>query len=146
MLLALLPLLATAAPERNKVVFHVNSDSPEQQYAALRNLDNHIAAVGADHLDLKVVLQGGGVTLLLLPEALPRLSGVRRANATPAFRQNIDALRAKGVVFLVSGQYLRQHGIDFRRDLHGVSEADVVDNALSQLSKLQQQGYAYVKP
>lgn len=145
-LLLLIPLVALASSEPHRVVFHVNSDDHEQQFAALRNLKNHIDAVGADHLDLKVVLQGGGVTLLLLPEALPRLPGIHHANADPDFQRQVDALRAQGVQFLVSGQYLHRHGIDFRRDLYGVQEADVVANALSELSSLQRRGYAYVKP
>lgn len=149
-LLALLPALlslpAVAAAERNKVVFHVNSDDPERQQGVLRNLDNHLDAVGAENLDIKVLLQGGGVTLLLLPEALPHIGRLRHANAGPAFRQHVDRLRAQGVVFLVSGLTLREHDIDAEHDLYGVSPAHVVPNALSYLSDLQQQGYAYIKP
>jgi intracellular sulfur oxidation DsrE/DsrF family protein len=146
-LLPALPLPAAAAPpERNKVVFHVNSSDPVKQQSVLRNLDNHIAAVGAENLDIKVLLQGGGVSLLLLPEALPHVRHMRHANADPALRRHIDALRAQGVEFLVSGRTLSEHGIDAGRDLYDVSPAQVVPNALSCLSELQHHGYAYIKP
>ena len=146
LLLLALPLFVSAAPDLNKVVFHLNSDDPEQQETVLRNLDNHIAAVGAEQLDIKVLLHGGGVTLLLLPEALPHTTGVHRANATPDVRRHVDALRAQGEVFLDSARTLTEHGIDFTHDLHGVSKDQVVANALSCLSELQRQGYAYIKP
>ena len=148
LLLLILSFTSTALAdgERSRVVFHVNSGQPEAQHGALRNLDNHIAAVGAERLDIKVILQGGGVTMLLLPEALSRLSGITHANAGPDFKRRIDTLRGLGVSFRVSGQYLRKHGIDFRHDLYGLEESDVVDNALSELSRLQNLGYAYIKP
>lgn len=152
-LLALLGLLSVlslqtlaAAPARNKVVFHVNSDDPDKQQSVLRNLDNHIAAVGAENLDIKVMLQGGGVTMLLLPDALPQVHHIRHANADPAMCRHVDALRAQGVVFLVSGRTLSEHGIQADRDLYRVDPAEVVANALSHLSELQRRGYAYIKP
>jgi intracellular sulfur oxidation DsrE/DsrF family protein len=140
----LLPVCATA--ERNKVVFHVNSHDAEKQESVLRNLDNHIAAVGAENLDIKVMLQGGGVTMLLLPEALPHVHRLPYANADVAMRRHVDALRAEGVQFLVSGLTLHEHGIDAGHDLYKVKPEDVVPNALSRLSELQHLGYAYIKP
>jgi len=135
---------ATSQP--SKLVFHVNDATPEHQDTVLRNLHNHLASVGPENLDIKVLLQGGGVSLLLLPEALSRVNNFIYANADPAFRERIDALRAQGVVFLVSGPTLAKHHIDLDRDLYGVHPRDVVPNALSQLADLQSQGYTYIKP
>ena len=39
---------------KQKVVYHINYDNPKQQAGALRNIQNHINAVGAENLDLKV--------------------------------------------------------------------------------------------
>ncbi|MCK4834711.1 MAG: hypothetical protein KAT12_08025, partial [Gammaproteobacteria bacterium] len=40
---------------KQKVVYHINYDNPKKQAGALRNIQNHINAVGAENLDLKVV-------------------------------------------------------------------------------------------
>ena len=40
---------------KQKVVYHINYDDPKAQAGALRNIQNHINAVGKDNLDLKVV-------------------------------------------------------------------------------------------
>ena len=45
---------------KQKVVYHINYDNPKKQAGALRNIQNHINAVGADNLDLKVVLMEMG--------------------------------------------------------------------------------------
>ena len=140
------PAAIAAASQPSKLIFHVNDDSPEHQEAVLRNLQNHLVSVGPENLDIKVLLQGGGVSMLLLPKALPRVSAFNYANASPAFCGRIDELRAQGVIFLVSGRTLAQHHIDFRHDLYGVHPRDIVPNALSQLAELQSQGYTYIKP
>ena len=140
------PVPAAPRDTRSKIVFHVNTDDPDQQEVVLRNLDNHIASVGAENLDIKVMLQGGGVTLLLLPQALQHTHRLHHANATPKICQRIDALRALGVQFQVSGLTLEEHGIDARHDLYRVQPADIVPNALAYLTELQNRGYTYIKP
>ena len=57
--LAAAPALAEGA--KQKVVYHINYDDPKQEASALRNVQNHINAVGAENLDLKVVLHGDGL-------------------------------------------------------------------------------------
>ncbi len=52
---------ADADATRQKVVYHINYDDPKLQTAALRNVQNHINAVGAENLDIKVVLHGNGL-------------------------------------------------------------------------------------
>ncbi len=63
---------ALAAPgyTKQKVVYHINGDNPKQQAGALLNIQNHINAVGAENLDLRVVMHGNGVSMVLLPVAL----------------------------------------------------------------------------
>jgi intracellular sulfur oxidation DsrE/DsrF family protein len=150
LLLALFALctagLTAQAGERSKIVFHVNTEDPDQQLVVLRNLHNHIASVGADNLDIKVMLQGEGVTLLLLPEALAHTKRLHYANATPEIRRRIDELRGDGVHFEVSKPSLTEHAIDPGRDLYQVQAEDIVPNALAYLTKLQQHGYTYIKP
>ncbi|NNJ92889.1 MAG: hypothetical protein HKP55_14530, partial [Gammaproteobacteria bacterium] len=45
---------------KQKVVYHINYDTPKKQAGALRNIQNHINAVGAENMDIKVVLHGNG--------------------------------------------------------------------------------------
>lgn len=144
--LLLSPLASAVEPQPSRLVFHVNDGRREHQESVLRNLQNHLASVGSQGLDLRVMLQGAGITLLLLPEALAHTQGLSRANATKAFRQRIDALRAQGVIFEVSAESLERHHIDFRSDLYGVEPRNVVPNALAHLAELQQHGYTYIKP
>jgi uncharacterized protein len=53
---------------KQKVVYHINYPGGEADKAykgAMRNVQNHINAVGADNLDLKVVVHGGGIGMML---------------------------------------------------------------------------------
>ena len=145
-MLLISPLLLAAGSVRHKVVYHINSGDPDSQRSVLRNLNNHLAAMGEANLEIKVVLQGAGVSLLLLPEALAHTRRLRHANASENFRAHIDTLRARGVVFQVSAPALLEYGIDAQHDLYRVAPRDVVTNALAHLTELQARGYTYIKP
>ena len=78
---------------QQKVVYHINGDDAKHHASALRNIQNHINAVGAENLDLIVVMHGNGVSMVLLPEALDKVKGFKNANATPQMQANIDGLK-----------------------------------------------------
>ncbi|MFV1993660.1 MAG: hypothetical protein ACC635_07135, partial [Acidiferrobacterales bacterium] len=44
---------------KQKVVYHINYKKEKRQFGALRNIQNHINAVGKENLDLRVVMHGG---------------------------------------------------------------------------------------
>lgn len=148
-LLLLLSLLSSAGPQAadavTRVVYHLNDGLPIQQYRLLRNIDNHFDAAPPNSLKVKVMVHGEGIGLLLLPEAARHISGVI-ANATVENRKHIDQLRARGVEFVVSATTLRHYGIIPDRDLYHVAVDQIVPNGLAYLSKLQSQGYTYLKP
>lgn len=129
-----------------KVVYHVNYDDPADQAGALRNIQNHIDAVGADKLDLQVVLHGDGLALLLDPASLPSLPKFRRANATAGVRATIDALKRQGVSFKVCASTIKARGLSAERDLYDVDEADLVPSGIAEIARLQGEGYTYIKP
>jgi intracellular sulfur oxidation DsrE/DsrF family protein len=131
---------------KQKVVYHVNGDNPKQQAGALRNIQNHINAVGAENLDLKVVMHGNGLSLVLLPESLGKTKGMKAANANAQMQANIDNLRAQGVRFEVCANTLKGRNIDAASDLYMVEQADIVPSGVAQLAHLQAQGYTYIKP
>ncbi len=130
---------------KQKVVYHINYDNPKQQAGAMRNIQNHINAVGAENLDLKVVLHGNGLTLLLEPDALGNTK-FGKANASDQMQARVSNLKNQGVAFNVCANTLRGKKVDYLQDLYDVDKADVVPSGVAELSKLQAMGYTYIKP
>lgn len=130
---------------KQKVVYHVNYDNPKKQAGALRNIQNHINAVGAENLDLKVVLHGNGLALLLTPDALENTK-MKHGNASDEMQAKISGLKDQGVNFHVCANTLKGKKIDLTNDLYDVEKADVVPSGVAELAKLQAQGYTYIKP
>jgi hypothetical protein len=148
-LLLLLPVLSVAtaiAGDRLRVVYHINDSDPAHQAYALRTVQNHIDAEGADHLDIRVVLHGNGLSMLLLPEAFGHLKSFPRANADGQMIAWVDTLKDQGVRFEVCGATLRRRGVDAESDLYGVEPDEIVDSGVAELARLQQRGYIYIKP
>jgi intracellular sulfur oxidation DsrE/DsrF family protein len=129
---------------KQKVVYHVNYYGPKQQTAALRNIQNHINAVGAENLDLKVVLHGNGVALLLEPDGLEGTK-MKEANATDEMQARISGLKDQGVAFNVCANTLKGRKVN-TVDLYDFSEADIVPSGVAELAHLQAHGYTYIKP
>ena len=127
-------LLADPGYGKQKVVYHVNYDDPKHQAAAMRNIQNHINAVGAENLDLVVVMHGKGVTLL------------KKANDDMNFQSKVVNLKDQDVKFQVCNNTLRGKKIDYETDLFDVNENDIVPSGVAELARLQQKGYTYIKP
>ena len=123
-----------SAKGTQKVVYHVNYDNPKRQLGAMRNIQNHINAVGAKNLDLRVVMHGKGFTLL------------KRANEDPKFRSKVDNLKRQGIKFNICANTIRGKKLNAKRDLHDVSSRDIVPSGVAEIAHLQAKGYAYVKP
>ena len=138
-------LMAADRYGKQKVVYHVNYDNPKTQAGALRNIQNHINAVGAENLDIKVVMHGKGLTMLLTPDAAARTK-LPSGNATDEIQAKISGLKDQGIDFEVCSNTLRGKKIDFESDLYDVDKADIVPSGVAELARLQQMGYAYIKP
>ncbi len=130
---------------KQKVVYHVNYDNPKAQAGALRNIQNHINAVGAENLDLKVVMHGNGLTMLLTPDAAERTK-MKQGNATDEIQAKISGLKDQGIGFEVCSNTLKGKKVDYKHDLYDVSDADIVPSGVAELARLQAMGYAYIKP
>lgn len=139
--------LATAAlaADKQKVVYHLNGDDPKQQADLVRNVQNHINAVGKDNLDLKIVVHGDGVSLLLTPDALAHTK-MKAANADAEMQAKLAGLKDQGVQVQVCANTLKGRNVNAKDDLYDVAEADIVPSGVAQLAVLQNQGYAYIKP
>ena len=131
---------------KQKVVYHINYDNPKQQAGALRNIQNHINAVGAENLDLKVVLHGNGLALLLEPDALDKLKKFKNANADEKMTAKVSDLKGQGVDFNVCANTVRGRKVDYETDLYDVSSEDIVPSGVAEVAKLQAMGYSYIKP
>jgi intracellular sulfur oxidation DsrE/DsrF family protein len=131
---------------KQKVVYHINYDNPKQQAGALRNIQNHINAVGAENLDLKVVLHGNGLALLLEPDSLTKLTKFKFANADETMTAKIDGLKNQGVTFNVCENTIKGRKVDRETDLYNVSVDDIVPSGVAEVARLQAMGYSYIKP
>ena len=131
---------------KQKVVYHINYDDPKQQASALGNIQNHINAVGAENLDLKVVLHGDGLALLLYPDALARVPKFKHANADEKMTAKIAGLKQQGVVFDVCANTLKGRNVNAETDLYDVDPDDIVPSGVAELAYLQSLGYTYIKP
>ncbi|SEA30868.1 DsrE family protein [Rubrimonas cliftonensis] len=136
-----LPILAhaeeTARYGKQKVVYHINYGGGEQSKAyrgALNNIQNHINAVGAENMEIKIVLHGDGVSML------------RDAMSNDLLQQNITGLKAQRVGFQVCNNTLTGRKISYNDDLFDVWEDDIVPSGVAELSRLQMDGYTYIKP
>ncbi|MBF0255792.1 MAG: DsrE family protein [Gammaproteobacteria bacterium] len=146
--LALLSLFALgnvqAEATKQKVVYHINNDNPKYLAGALGNIQNHINAVGKDNLELRVVLHGNGLSLLLYPDALKNTK-LQQANATEEMQAKISGLKDQGISFKICANTLKSKNIA-ETDLYDFSKADLVPSGVAELAILQGQGFAYVKP
>ncbi|MBE0493764.1 MAG: DsrE family protein [Thiomicrospira sp.] len=116
-----------------KVIYHVNYDDIKRQGGALRNIQNHINGVGADRLNIKVVMHGNGIELL------------RHAKTDPALQARVDNLKSQGVDFNICANTLKGKNIALN-ELYDAKQSDIVPSGVAELAHLQQQGYMYLRP
>jgi hypothetical protein len=132
--------------KKQKAVYHINFDDPKLQKSALGNIQNHINAVGAENLEVRVVLHGNGLSLLLLPESLEKLKKFKFANADDIFTAKIDNLKSQGVFFDVCKNTIVGRGVNIEDDMYYVTPSDIVPSGVAELVKLQMEGFSYIKP
>lgn len=130
--------------EMQKVVYHVNYDNPKRQAGALRNIQNHINAVGKDKLDIKVVMHGKGLSLMLLPEQAENTK-LPVGNAGQSLQQKVDSLRSQGVQFNVCANTLKGKNIKLEH-LYNTFSDDIVPSGVAEIAKLQVSGFSYLRP
>jgi len=127
-------MAGAATPEdKTRVVYHVNQGDPGLHMAAMRNVQDHISAVGAENMDIKLVMHGGGINLLVA------------ANDHPDIQAAVDRLKLQGVDFQVCRNTLTSRQMPMEA-LYDTTEADIVPSGVAQLSILQREGYTYIKP
>jgi intracellular sulfur oxidation DsrE/DsrF family protein len=119
-----------------KVVYHNDGGGPDDgSYfrKLLNNLRNHVAALGKDHVEIRVVDHGDGIVMLQMAKTDEKMA------------QSINARKADGVWFLVCQNTLDERHIDWHT-LYGVSEQDIVPSGVAELARLQIMGFVYIHP
>ena len=122
---------------QQKVIYHVDEGAGlfnGRFKHVLQVAQNHVNAVGADKLDLRIVLQSEGVDLLSW------------AKGNAAAQAQIASLKAQGVKFEVCRNTLMARGIDPDQQLYDVKRADIVRAAVGEIAALESQGFQYIKP
>jgi len=127
-----------------KVAYHVNYYDAKQQTGALRNIQNHINAVGADNVEVQVVMHGNGVSLLLPPDEVEGTK-MQQGNADEQMQARIAGLKQQGVAFKICANTLKGRQVDLAA-LYDADDEDVVPSGVAELSKLQAEGFTYLKP
>ncbi|MDX1352249.1 MAG: DsrE family protein [Thiomicrorhabdus sp.] len=129
-----------------KVVYHINYDDAKKQFSTLRNIQNHINAVGAENIEVRVVMHGDGLSLLLKPDALKNVPKFKSANAVDKITQRVDRLKLQGVHFNVCANTLKGRNVNLEKDLYDASNDDIVPSGVAELAHLQGQGFIYLRP
>ncbi len=117
---------------KQKVVYHIND--AEVAGAALRNIQNHINAVGEKNVEIVVVTHGKGIDFLL--------DGWKDSKGK-SYEGAVQNLANQGVKFDVCNNTLNGRKIDRSRvNLN----ATIVPSGVATVAELQLQGYVYIKP
>lgn len=132
---AVLALVLTTAggvaAAQDKVVYHIN-DTASQALAGLRNVRNHLDTdPGAQ---ITVVSHANGVDFLM--------EGAKDRSDT-VYEPLVAALKNRGVKFEICEITLKNRNL---KKEQFIQEADFTPSGVVRITKLQIQGYAYLKP
>jgi intracellular sulfur oxidation DsrE/DsrF family protein len=133
-----------AAYDKQKAAYHVNYYDAKRQTGALRNIQNHINAVGAENIDVRVVMHGNGLSLLLYPEEV-KSTKMKGGNANDKMQATIANLKSQGVKFSVCANTLKGRKVSLDQ-LYDAEKADIVPSGVAEIAHLQSQGFAYMRP
>lgn len=117
---------------KQKVVYHINDSAVAP--VALRNVQNHINALGAGNAEIVVVTHGKGIDFLL--EDWKDSAGKSQGDM-------VQDLANQGVVFNVCRNTLTGRKLDENQvNMNAV----IVPSGVATVGELQLRGYVYVKP
>lgn len=117
---------------KQKVVYHINN--VDHAFAALRNVKNHLNALGDENVDIVVVTHSGGAFTLV--------DGTKDAKGH-LLMDSVNQLANRGVKFEICANTIRGKKID-KTKIN--MNAEVVPSGVAQIAHLEQMGYEYIKP
>jgi intracellular sulfur oxidation DsrE/DsrF family protein len=123
---------------KQKVVYHVNNIHTAT--GALRNVKNHLNALGDENIELIVVTHSSGA-FALVDGSMGKKN--KKTGKVYNFNDTIAGLANRGVKFQICANTIRGKKIDKNK----ISEfAEIIPSGVAQVADLQQKGYLYVKP
>ncbi|MBL8317145.1 MAG: DsrE family protein [Burkholderiaceae bacterium] len=122
---------AAGAVAQDKVVYHI-SDTAAQALGGLRNVGNHLDTDPS--AQITVVTHAQGVDFLMLD--------AKDRNGNP-FEVTVQQLAKRGVKFEVCEITLKNRNL--KREQF-IEEAKFTPSGVVRLTKLQKEGYAYIRP
>jgi intracellular sulfur oxidation DsrE/DsrF family protein len=126
-----LSIAASACWAQDTVIYHID-DTSSQALKALRNIRNHLDTDPT--AKVTVVTHAFGVDFLM--------EGMKDRSDSP-FAGAVSALASRGVKFEICEITLKNRNLKKEQFLQ---EADFTPSGVVRLTKLQKQGYAYIKP
>lgn len=123
---------------KQKVVYHVNNIHTAT--GALRNVKNHLNAVGDKNIDLIVVTHSSGA-FAMVDGSMGKKN--KKTGKVYKFNDTIATLANRGVKFSICANTIR--GKKINKNLIN-EHVDVVPSGVAEVAHLQQKGYIYVKP
>lgn len=124
--------------DKQKVVYHIND--VHSATGALRNVKNHLNALGDENVEVIVVTHSSGAFAMV-----DGSMGKKNPKNGKAYNFNdqIAGLANRGVKFQICANTIKGKKIDESK----INEnAEVVPSGVAHVAHLQQQGYLYVKP
>lgn len=115
--------------DKYRVVFHLDEANRPRVKMALANMENLIADLGQDKVDVALVANGEGVMALL------KIPGL--------YKEEVERLAAKGVRFFACAHSLSLLRLSTDALLGLVK---VVPAGVSELTRRQAEGWAYIRP
>ena len=112
-----------------RVIFHLDEYDGIQITTLLKNIENLIADLGEDNVQIEVVANADGVNAFL-----------KRPNS---HTDQIISLAGKGVYFAACSIAVHQIGLSKDKLLEPV---DIVRSGIGELVKKQTQGWVYIRP
>ncbi len=133
----LVSFTASAAEKKNrygkqKVVYQINE--LDKAKGALRNVKNHLNALGDKNVEIKVVFHSKGAFALV--------EGTKDSKGN-TFADQLAGLSNRGVKFLICANTIR--GKKIPKDKINL-KAEVIPSGVAEVAYLQAKGYLYVKP
>lgn len=128
----MIPLLSFAADGgKNKIVIQVSTDDSKTQTIALNNAVNLQKEYGMDNIDIEVVAYGPGLGLLT------------KANKQAT---RVKSLALQNIHFSACGNTMKKVEKKTGKQVQLTEGVKIVTAGVSRIMKLQQDGYAYVRP
>ncbi len=124
--------------DKQKVVYHVNNIHTAT--GALRNVKNHLNALGDKNVEIIVVTHSSGA-FAMVDGAMGKKN--KKTGKVYNFTDMIATLANRGVKFQICANTIRSKKIDKNK----INEnAEIIPSGVAHVAYLQQKGYLYVKP